>query len=169
MLKNISVRQSIFKTLITLAVSASILSGCAPAGLRSVSEENKDTSGTYDGQWVAVGVSTASTQRVGTWRLTCTDQQDKKFGPINVSNGQASLDIGNDEGKGFVDGAGIFRLEVPIEAIARASGTSDSSINNGAVTVILNGSLADQTGFLTFGVAQFGNAGCATSVTYNRV
>ena len=65
MLKNIPVRQSIFKTLITLAVSASILSGCAPAGLRSVSEENKDTSGTYDGQWVAVGVSTASTQRVG--------------------------------------------------------------------------------------------------------
>jgi len=94
---------------------------------------------------------------------------NKKYGPIEVTGGEAFATLGRDIGTGFVDGAGNFRVEVPLDREAKAAGTSDVSINNGAVTVILTGSLAQQTGLLTFGVAEFANAGCATSVTYKQI
>jgi len=166
---NCAALRSIRNTFIPLIASACILQSCLPAGFLPISEENKDSSGRFDGQWEAVGISTATTQRVGIWRLTCSDKKDKTYGPIRVSDGRASTTIGGREGTGFIDSTGSFRLEVPVAVEARAAGNSDSTLNNGAVTIILNGSLADQTGLLTFGVADFANAGCATSVAYNKI
>ena len=162
------VRRSFGNTFIAVIASVCILQGCFPAGLRSVSEENKDTSGTYDGRRVAVGKKTASVQTVSGWKITCVNKEDKNYGPINVSDGEVSISIGGNQGKGFIGNTGNFRLEVPLDAEVTASGTSDESITNGAVTLIFTGSLADQTGLLTFGVDDFGNAGCATSVTYDK-
>ena len=153
----------------SLIISACILQGCFPAGFRPVSEENKDTSGSFDGRWIAVGQSTASTQRVENWTLRCADRKDISYGPINVSDGEATANLGRFKGEGFVDSSGNFRIEVPIEAEAKESGTSNSTIQDGAVTMIFTGSLAKQTGFLTFGIAQFGNSGCDTSVAYNKI
>ena len=164
-----AIRQNIRNSLIPAIASVFILQACAPAGFRPVSEQKKDTTGSFDGRWVAVAGSTASTQQVGNWRMICTNQQDKRYGPITVSNGEVSATLGTNSGKGFIDATGVFRVEVPTDATARETGTSDGSIGNGAITVILNGSLADQAGFLTFGIAEFANAGCATSVTYNKV
>jgi len=114
-----AVRKHTLSFPILVFVSACILQACIPAGVRPVSEQNKDTTGSYDGRWIAVARSTASTQHVGRWRMNCSDQKDNRYGPINVSNGEVAATLGTNTGKGFIDADGVFRLEIPTEAKAK--------------------------------------------------
>ena len=69
----------------------------------------------------------------------------------------------------YVNSNGQFRFEVPTEFEAKAAGRSDSSVNDGAITLILIGSLSDQKGSFTIGVAQFANNGCTSEMSYQRI
>lgn len=72
------------------------------------------------------------------------------------------------QGKTYIDSSGKFRLEVPITHKATTTGPSDLSITNADMTLIFHGSLDEKSGFLTFGIGEFGNSGCSSSVTFEK-
>lgn len=150
---------------VTLAIVA--LQGCASSTLRPVAESSRDTSGSFDGQWIAVVKNTPPTQYgPGNWELTCADRTGQKIGPFVVDNGIASMSA---EAQTYVNENGKFRFEIPISTIAASSGTSDSTISNGKMTIIMHGSLKKGAGKMTFGIKEFGNAGCTSKVEYRKV
>ncbi len=146
------------------------LQGCASTALRPVSEDNKYTSSKYNGNWQSKAVRTASKQyAAGGWELTCADLAGSDLGTINVNNGVATLGNGNNISTTFVNKAGKFRFEIPTTEVAAAHGTSDFSLNNTQMKVILHGSLKKESGKLTFAIAEFGHNGCTTKVAFNKV
>lgn len=142
------------------------LQGCASTVLSPVSESKKDSSGQYDGKWHGIVKSTASKQSGGGgWELSCADMAGQNLGTISVANGVATL--GKDTA--FINQSGQFRFEIPVNEVAAASGTSDATISNGKMTIIMYGSLEKQSGTLTYGIAQFSNNGCSSKVVYKQV
>jgi hypothetical protein len=150
---------------------ALLVQGCSTFVLRPVSESNKDTSGSYDGRWSAKIVSTASSQHgSGGWTLSCPDRAGTDLGIISVANGTASIQAGpEDNTRAYVSESGKFRFEIPTEVIAAAAGTSDSSLGNGAITLIMNGSLNTGKGLFTVGIKEFSNSGCTSKVVYTKL
>lgn len=160
-----------FLTLPVLAIALTLpLQGCLSSFVaKPISETNKDTTGAFDGQWTGVVKSTAGQQQgTGNWRLTCNDRAGDKFGPIVVNGGQATMPLLNKQNTTFVNSKGQFRFEVPTETSVSESDRSDTSLNNGAVTLILNGSLTEQTGHFIIGIAEFANSGCTSKVVYEK-
>lgn len=153
-------------TTVSIVFAAMLTQGCASTVLSSVSESNRDVSGTYDGTWKAVVVSTSSIQSMGAnWRVTCSDRTGEEYGPLIVENGV--LQFGSYDSEN-VSSSGKFRLAVPLKERAAASNTSDSQLHNSGMKVILNGSLERESGKLTFGFAQFGYQGCTSKVKYEK-
>ncbi len=146
-----------------------VLQGCASTVLKQVSESNRDETGQYDGNWKGTIKSTASKQSLGgNWTLTCGDRAGTNLGIISVVDGVATIGKRNIS-TAFVNQSGKFRFEIPIEEVAAASGTSDATISNGKMTILMYGSLESGTGKYTLGIAQFGNNGCSSKVVYERV
>lgn len=157
-------------TLPLLALTLTLpLQGCLSSlVVKPISEANKDTSGAFDGQWIGTIQSTPARQQgPGNWTMTCTDRTGDKFA-INVSGGEANMPLANRQNNTYVNSKGQFRFEVPTESSASASGTSDSSLNNGAITLILTGSLTDQSGNFVIGIAELANSGCTSKVAYEK-
>lgn len=157
-------------TLPLLAITLALpLQGCLSSlVVKPISEANKDTSGAFDGRWTGTIKSTpAKQQGPGNWTMTCTDRTGDKFA-INVSGGEANMGLANRQNKTFVNSKGQFRFEVPTGSNVTASGTSDSSLNDGSVTLILTGSLEDMAGNFIIGIADLSNAGCTSKVIYER-
>ena len=154
-----------------LPIAALLLQGCLSTLVtKPISESSRDTSGTFDGQWAGTIESTAGQQYgPGNWTFTCDDRSGDRFGPISVKDGKATMPMADKMNETFVNSEGQFRFEVPIDTEATAGGTSDSSINDGAITLILIGSLSSQTGSFTIGIAQFANDGCTSAVSYETV
>ncbi len=145
------------------------LQGCASTVLRQVSESDKDQTGQYDGNWKGTIKSTASTQSLGgNWTMSCADRAGTSLGTFSVNGGVAT--IGESQLiTAFVNQSGKFRFEIPIAEVAAASGTSDATISNGKMTILLYGSLENGTGKYTQGIAEFANNGCTSKVAYERV
>jgi len=153
-----------------ITVIALSLQACLNAVVRPVSESAKDTTGSFDGNWLATGKSTASVQQgIGNWRLNCSSQVGRKFGPMSVKDGVASMVIRGKKGETFVSSSGKFRMEIPLTSTARASDRSDSPLSSADRTFVLSGSLADKNGFLTFALAGLGNTGCTSKMTYDKL
>lgn len=152
---------------VSLLIAGSMaLQACS--GARAVSEADRDTTGSFNGSWLIVGKRTASTQQVNYQvRLNCGDLEGDQFGPLIVDNGQASLTLDGSTGTGYVSSKGDFRVEVPIDASIRESGKSE--LQGGDITIIVNGSLQKRNGRLVVGIKKFGNAGCSTSTTLQRI
>ncbi len=150
---------------------ALLAQGCSTFVLRPVSESGKDTTGSFDGKWSAKIVSTASRQHgPGGWELTCPNRAGTDLGIISVVNGTASIPAGPDNGtSAYVSNSGKFRFEIPTDVVMAASGTSDESISNGAVTLIVNGSLSSGKGLFTVGIKEFSDSGCTSKVVYTKL
>ncbi|MEM7258951.1 MAG: hypothetical protein AAF404_16360 [Pseudomonadota bacterium] len=157
--------------LTAVILGTALLNGCSSVVVKPVSESNKNTSGTYDGRWVATITNTAGTQYgPGNWQFTCADQTGKRVGIVSVADGKAQLSW-DEDGKNstYVGDNGKFRFEVSTGVVAAAGGTSDSSIGNGAMTLLIYGSLQSGKGNYTAGIAEFGNAGCTSKVKFTRM
>lgn len=156
---------------VALSVSIVMLAGCSSLVVKPVSEANKVESNVYDGRWVATGVNTASKQLApGNWEFTCADRSGDRIGVIVVENGRAQFswdEAGNSPA--FVSKKGKFRFEIPTGVVAAAAGTSDSSISRGDMTALVYGSLESGKGKFTMGIAEFGNAGCTSTVEFKRL
>jgi len=157
------------KTALLLPVALSLQACLSSFVAKPITESSRDTSGTFDGRWVASVESTAQSQHgPGNWKFDCDDRSGERFG-ITVENGQATMPLMNRQNVTYVNSNGQFRFEVPTEFEAQADGRSDSSVNDGAITLILIGSLSDQKGSFTIGVAQFANNGCTSEMSYQRI
>jgi len=158
-------------TTVLLAVLATmVLSGCAGTVGSVIPESSRDTSGRFDGLWTTSVKSPGGRQNIERWQFNCA-AQDFAF-DIVIKNGLVQFANQADNQKlterSYVDEEGRFRLELPLDAKARAGGGSDSQISDGRITVILEGELSgdDPNGFYTAGIAQFLNRGCRYPVDY---
>ena len=145
--------------------------GCAATGpMTMVDDEDRDTPGAYDGAYrLRLAERPRGFQNVGTWQMRCaTNGFDI---PMTVEDGTARLRTrftGAADPRApvvsFVSRDGGFRFEVPLASRAEATGTSSSTLDNGAMKLIYQGDLAesgDSRGLYTVGIAEFGYAGCA--------
>ena len=155
--------------LATGAALASLAAGCAGPMTRIEADE-RDASGGFDGRYrLRMAERERGFQNVGTWQLRCgTNGFDL---PVSVVAGSARLNVRHDGAKrpdapiqSYVDERGRFRFEVPMAREAAATGTSSSTLDNGAVKLIYQGALgADgpSRGVYTVGIGEFGYAGCS--------
>jgi len=153
---------------VTGAVLAiALLAGCASVVTSPISENDKDPNGTFDGQWKANVLKSPATQFLpGNWRLSCSGKPWEFT--MNVNDSRARIDFQQAGHFAFVDKAGRFRFEIPMNNDTTASGTSDISITRGQRTMIINGSLENTSGRITFGVAEFSNQGCTAKIAYSQ-
>jgi len=157
------------KAVLIFPVALSLQACLSSFVAKPVTESSKDTSGTFDGRWVGSVESTAQSQYgPGNWKFSCNDRSGERFGFI-VENGQATMQLMDRQNVTYVNADGQFRFEVPTEIDAKAGGRSDLSVNDGAITLILIGSLSDQKGSFTIGVAQFANNGCTSEISYQKI
>ncbi len=161
------IKQSKLKLFSALLFST-LLTSCG-AVPKQIDSENRDTSGQYDGVWdVSVGKG-RTLQYVQNWQFNCGDMSNSfqfavRDGTIGLQSSKANV-------TGYVSSQGRFKMYLPIEGEASASGTSDSSINNGERRLVLQGRLGEETGegFFTVGIAEFGYAGCTSKTQFKRV
>ncbi len=144
------------------------VTGCGNEVRRQVPAEFRDTSGRFDGVWLAQMLDTPSPQLVQNWRINC-----QSFGqaiPISVTDGRVEAKINDAVHWSYLSVSGRFRLEIPT-GLRMSSPTSSDSLADGRVTLILQGDLSREPrrGKFTFGIAQFANAGCTTTVRYEPV
>jgi len=150
------------------AVLALALQGCASIATKPVAQSDRDQSGVFDGEWSATVVNTPRTQYgPSNWEFTCGDQSGRSLGKIMVNNGVAQTQMVDQQT--FVNRDGKFRFEIPMGEVAAASGSSDSTITNGGMTFIVYGSLKEAKGSMVYGIAEFGNRGCRSSVEFKRL
>ncbi|MBX2880969.1 MAG: hypothetical protein KTR32_13590 [Granulosicoccus sp.] len=153
-------------SLITLALVVS-LAGCAGHVSSQIKEKDKDLSGTYDGQWKADVLRSPATQYgPDNWRFNCSGKP-QQFS-FSVNDSQAAVNYKEVSHTTYVDKNGKFRFEIPMDVNMSASGTSDSSIDRGAMTMIIVGTLKSNTGRITYGIEQFANQGCSAKINYSK-
>ena len=148
------------------------LGACAGNVSRPVPEESRDTSGRHDGLWVAKVDTPGGQQTIERWQFKCGPLSFEW--PFEVRDGVARINF-EDGGEttvheAFVARSGRFRLEMPLDVRARASGGSDSQISNGEVKLILEGDLGDAEprGYYVEGIRDFLYRGCRQRVEYER-
>lgn len=155
--KHILVASLIGTTLLMQACASSV-----------VSDSERDTSGKFDGQYTMEVSKMAGVQFVENWRFNCGGKAYTTW--MNVKDGRAFFQPFA-PGKPFesnIDSNGRFRLEVPLENEATASGSSSSTIVDGRRKYILTGNLEGGSGRMVFGVKQFAWQGCQTKVKYAK-
>lgn len=158
-----------YKKLLSTVFVVSALTGCAGTVVIPTSEGNRDVSGKYDGAW-RVNVSKGiSIQHIKSWRVNCGDMSHEF--DITVNDGTILLSSDVAEKRSFVSSKGRFKVYLPIGGVARSSGNSDVTLDNGSRKLVLRGRLSDakSSGYLTVGIAELGYAGCTSKTTFERV
>lgn len=145
-----------------------LMQGCASAVLRPVAESDKDPSGSFDGPWqVVINKAPGIQYGPGNWTFNCTGEEGELG--LMVRNSVAQISFERRFHEAFVSQSGRFRFEVPLLQAAKSSGTSDSSLDRGEMTLIIRGSLDEGAGFLTWGVKEFANDGCTSGLDITRL
>lgn len=154
--------QTPLKLVVAVLLGASLI-GCAGTVAKETSESDKNTTGDYDGEWGVEVLKAASSQQLGNWILSCGDMR-RKF-TVSVEDGVITVG----DKTAFVSNEGKFKMYMPIETKAEATGTSARSMSNGDMKIILRGRLSksDSAGFLTFGIAEMGYGGCTAKTKFN--
>lgn len=153
---------------VTLSSFIFLSVGCVGL-VKPVSEDDRDTSGSYDGRWLATHTFTAETQIVQNWRMTCNEPSEK-FGLV-VSDGVLWIDGREPKVETYISSKGEFRLEMPTSSKIRESEGTSRGIGNGKITMILLGDFsgAEPKGVFTMGIAQLGNAGCTSKYSFAKI
>lgn len=87
---------------------------------------------------------------------------------------ESVIDMGKDfsgvQQTGYVDTNGRFRVPIPTNQEMKASGRSDLTLDQGAITVILQGELQgdEPFGYYVQGVKQFNNRGCSYRMNFTK-
>lgn len=145
-----------------------LVSACA---IKPVSDVDRDSSRSFDGNWQVLVQKSPSTQFIEKWRFSC-DPDPFDFS-MRVTQGIAIL--GGLGGSGPVQAnvgkGGKFAFVIPIESKLKESVASSESIVNGNITLYLSGNLSEKSsqGDYTIGVQQFGGQGCRKKVVFKRL
>lgn len=156
-----------YKTTTLLPLLFLVVSACATSVSTPITESNKDSSGTFDGQWLATAQSTATIQpSINNVRFSCRDLGGEKYS-FKVHNSQITMYVGSRRATSFVDTNGRFRLIAPYGNV-RATGPTGFRINNTNINFVLSGSLTKENGILTLGYEEFNNRGCNTTLAIKK-
>lgn len=157
------------RLLLICVATAYFLTGCAGTVARPTPESKRDTTGQYDGKWRVTVAKGQNIQTIQNWKFTCGDMSHEFDIVVRDSNIALSSDAGN--ASGYVSTKGRFKIYLPLSGRAAAGGTSDSSINNGERKLVLRGTLGgnNTVGFITYGIADFGYAGCTSKANFTRL
>lgn len=153
---------------LAFVIIAQLLTACAGGVIKPTSEIDKDTTGQFDGLWAVTVSKGASLQYIQNWQFDCGDMSHQF--EMTVVDGAINVESDSSEATAYVAANGSFKLQLPLDDVAEASGISDVPIANGKQQLILVGTLGDRdsTGYLTLGVAEFGYAGCTSKVNFTR-
>ena len=162
-----------FSTIKTLALAAGALylAGCAGTLIRPVAEEDKDPTFQYDGVYKATIDHPGGGQQIDQWTFNCAPRKTE----FQFAVRESVVDMGTSEDGtqniGYVNKDGKFRVPIATDAEIRAAGNSDSSIDAGAITIILQGQLTQPGpfGFYVDGVKQFNNRGCTYRMDFEKL
>lgn len=154
--------------LLLMVTITALVNACAGRVTRAISADDRDTSGTFDGRWIGTVVHTQSTQRFQGWVMSCAKPMNKIA--ILVKNGQVSTEAGDDAQVAYISREGRFRIAIPSGRRASASIASEVPLNS-QVTYFVDGDLGtDKTvGAFVIGIADFGNSGCTSSISYSKI
>ncbi len=143
-----------------------LLGGCAGTVVSPVKEQDKSTSGEFDGVWKVEVAKGAGTQYVDKWTLTCGDMS--RVFELVVRDGVINIASGQNKQTAYVSKTGKFKVILPIAGETKESVSSSTSVANGRMQLILRGQLAEQNavGFFTVGVAEFGYGGCTAKTRF---
>lgn len=140
--------------------------GCVANVSSQTRESDRDTSGQFDGNWLANVQKSAEKQVLpGNWVANC-DGRPRQF-KMRVAKGQIAFSSGDKEQRTFIDGEGQFRFDIPLNKRATSAGTS-AKIDLNKRTLIIYGNLSKAKGRMTFGVAEFGNNGCTAIIKFAK-
>ena len=148
-----------------LALGVLTTTACVSNVSSQVKEENRDTTGNFDGNWTAEVQKSAGQQLMpGNWIANC-NPDPWKFN-LNVNKGVAKTNIRFADKTTFVGGNGDFRFDIPLQSKAEAKAGSGRELGLTDRTMIVYGNLRKAQGRVTFGVAEFGNSGCTAVIKF---
>lgn len=144
-----------------------LLQSCASINPTSVADEDRDSSGQFDGRWNLIEQQLRSTQPVTGELFTCNFREQKTY--LYVSDGIGRLSKGNSKGTGNIGKDGRFRIVIPTERFF----TSSTGIKEEGqrISYIYQGKLAlsgTSKGLFTIGKKALNNNGCSTRIVIER-
>lgn len=149
-------------TLLGCSLSVLLLTACA-AG--HVKPEDRDTTGAYDGVWVAeVGGPRATTVILpGNWRMSCDWEPYEVY--IVIDDGRVQL--GKIEGKSAISKGGQFRYDLASGDAGMRGGIMSG---NSKFMQIFSGNLSgdDPKGVYRQYVASLHGEGCTSTIHFRR-
>jgi len=160
-----------FVSLFAVVVIVVLVTGCASMVARPVDRADRDTSGIFDGTYTVTQRKGALKQNIEQWVFTCESFDEEYQFTLAVRNGEVTID-GDDNTTSdvYVNAKGDFRAEYELADAAKESASSFASITSGKRTLIIQRNLSNRSssGLITWGVAQFGNAGCTTRLSFRK-
>lgn len=152
---------------LVLIFGAVFLTSCVSNISSQVKESDKDTTGAFDGTWIAnVQKSPARQPMPGNWIANC-DGSEWNF-RLFIADGVAQSNITGPDASTFVSSSGDFRFDIPQESEAKARGGSEGTLARTEQTMVIYGNLKNAKGRYTFAVAQFGNNGCTAVIEFEK-
>lgn len=152
---------------LVLIFCALLLTSCVSNISSQVKESDKDTTGAFDGTWIAnVQKSPARQPMPGNWIANC-DGSEWNF-RLFIADGVAQSNITGPDESTFVSSSGDFRFDVPQEIEAKARVGSEGTLSLNKQTMVIYGNLKNAKGRYTFAVAQFGNNGCTAIIEFEK-
>lgn len=159
-----SVTGSIAMVVVLFALS---LTSCVSNVSSQVKESNKDTTGTFDGTWIANVQRSPERQFMpGNWIANCNGSEwDFR---ITVADGVAKTNLRGATQPTFVSSNGDFRFDIPVQSEAKSSSGSARDITLAKQTQVIYGNFQKAKGRYTFAVAEFGNNGCTAIIEFDK-
>jgi len=156
------------KNFIAAIATAILLTACTTTGSQ-ISAEDRDTTGRYDGVWLVSVAKGATTQHIQSWVFDCGDMTTEF--QITVQDGTMNLSSNSANTTAYVSKEGKFKVFLPIVTSASSSSQSDVTLDNAKQKIVLSGNLnsAKAKGRITYGIAEFGWAGCTSTTKYSPI
>lgn len=159
------------RSIMAIVSLCAALSGCAGIVDKQVSEENKDPTFQYDGLYSAIVNHPGGIQYIQQWQMNCGAQEFEFEFAVKESVIDMGISKPGTQQTGFVGTDGQFRVPIPTDKAIKASGTSDVTMDQGQVTLILQGELKGDKpfGYFVYGVKQFNNRGCSYRMNFTKI
>lgn len=159
------------KSTVVALVCAATLTACAGTGVgvrKATSENNKDPSFSYDGNYaLEVNHPGGRQQLTGNWYINCSARKFRDT--ISVKNSQVLLQWREDAPmKGYVDRDGRFRLT---QVMDWKTGVTGGVASDGQTSAVVQGVLHNDVmaGRLVYAQREHNGLGCSYPITYERL
>ncbi len=142
-----------------------LIQGCSAGPIRAISADKKDSTGIYDGRWLATVTYTPPTKYWHQGTLRCGDRTGHDY-PLIVEDGQIGFSF--DENVVYIDSDGSFRISVPGGKVIKFN-FSGSRAGDDRSTMIMTGSLKSKKGSVFWAIPALGGNGCSSKLSFEKL